>query len=315
MTPSDRPREGARNRAIARFAAAPCTDASATETPEDAAALRQVSEVWRDLDGVAEHPAVKAMREQALARLGAQASVETAEASRWRVPVMASLAATLVAVVALGLIWRPAQTVTPVDDGQVIANGQSLPRDVDLADGTRITLDSHTQLHVSRDGRLARLDYGRAFFNVHHDEAHPFAVKVGDMVVSDIGTHFEIGQAGETTTVTLVEGKVRVTRVGLSIDLTPGNQLRLSHGHQIIATLDAGRQTLWESGMISADDVPVSQIVDQYNRYLAHPMRLKEPAMGSLRISGEFRLDDPQGFLDAVAAINVHNSGTVRPLR
>ncbi|WP_206244169.1 FecR family protein [Novosphingobium terrae] len=304
MTPSDPQQDGARDRAIARFAAAPRDADPASDTPEDTAALRQVSNVWRDLDGVAEHPAVKAMREQALARLEAQAPVETAAAPRWRVPVMASLAATLVAVVALGLIWRPAQTVAPADDGQVIANGQSLPRDVDLADGTRITLDSHTQLHVSRDGRLARLDYGRAFFNVHHDEAHPFAVKVGDMMVSDIGTHFEIGQAGETTTVTLVEGKVRVTRAGLSTDLTPGNQLRLSHGQQTVATLDAGRQTLWQSGMISADDVPVAQIVAQYNRYLPQPLHLKDPATGTLRISGEFRLDDPQGFLDAVAAMN-----------
>jgi len=307
VTPSDPQQEGPQDRAIARFAAAPGADASATDTPADAAAFKQVSEVWHDLDGVAEHPAVKAMREQALARLEAQDPEESAAPSRWRVPVMASLAATLVAVVALGLIWRPAQPAAPVDDGQVIANGQSLPRDVDLADGTRITLDSHTQLHVSHDGRLARLDYGRAFFNVHHDDAHPFAVKVGDMVVSDIGTHFEIGQAGETTTVTLVEGKVRVIRAGLSTDLNPGNQLRLSHEQQTVATLDAGRQTLWQSGMISADDVPVAQIVAQYNRYLAQPLRLKDPAMGSLRISGEFRLDDPQGFLDAVAAMNGRN--------
>jgi transmembrane sensor len=194
--------------------------------------------------------------------------------------------------------------VVSSDDGQIIANGQHLPRDVDLADGTRITLDSHTQIHVSRDGRLARLDYGRAFFNVHHDEAHPFAVKVGDMVVSDIGTHFEIRQAGDVTAVTLVEGKVRVTRGNASTDMNPGSRLTLSGGQQTVSTLDAGRQTLWQSGMVSADDVPVAEIVAQYNRYLARPIVLKDPALGALRISGEFRLDDPQGFLDTVAALH-----------
>lgn len=308
MTASDPRRDGAQDRAIAHFAAAPGKDAPVLDTPEAAAALKQVSDVWRDLDSIAEHPSVKAMREQALARLDAQAPAKRTAVSRRHLPWMASLAASLAAAVALALIWRPVHTLAPVDDGQVIANGQSLPRDVDLADGTRITLDSHTQLHVSRDGRLARLDYGRAFFNVHHDAAHPFAVKVGDIVVSDIGTRFEIGKAGEaTTTVTLVEGKVRVTRPGFSTDLNPGNQLRMSHGQQTVAILDAGRQTLWRSGMISADDVPVAQIVAQYNRYLSQPLRLKDPALGSLRISGEFRLDDPQGFLNAVNAMNGHS--------
>jgi transmembrane sensor len=217
---------------------------------------------------------------------------------------MGALAASLVAVVALGMVWHPARPVVSSDDGQIIANGQHLPRDVDLADGTRITLDSHTQIHVSRDGRLARLDYGRAFFNVHHDEAHPFAVKVGDMVVSDIGTHFEIRQAGDVTAVTLVEGKVRVTRGNASTDMNPGSRLTLSGGQQTVSTLDAGRQTLWQSGMVSADDVPVAEIVAQYNRYLAGPIVLKDPALGALRISGEFRLDDPQGFLDTVAALH-----------
>lgn len=307
MTPAGPQDDGARDRAIAHFAAAPRDTAAPPDTPEDAAALKQVCDVWHDLDDVADHPAVKAMREQALARLEVLAPEETAAPSRWRVPVMASLAATLVAVVALGLIWRPTQTAAPAaapaDDGQVIANGQSLPRDVDLADGTRITLDSHTQLHVSRDGRMVRLDYGRAFFNVHHDEAHAFAVKVGDMTVSDIGTHFEVRQAVDMTTVTLVEGKVRVTRGNASTDMNPGKRLTLSGGQQTISTLDAGQQTLWQSGMVSADDVPVAEIVAQYNRYLVKPIILKDPAFGGLRISGEFRLDDPQGFLDAVAAM------------
>ncbi|WP_343611688.1 FecR domain-containing protein [Novosphingobium sp.] len=304
MNPADPQGDGARDRAIARFASAPEHADAVSTTPEDAAALKQVSEVWRDLDGVAEHPAIKAMRAQALARLEAGSPDETLRVPRWRVPVMGALAASLVAVVALGMIWHPARPVVSSDDGQIIANGQHLPRDVDLADGTRITLDSHTQLHVSRDGRLARLDYGRAFFNVHHDEAHPFAVKVGDMVVSDIGTHFEIRQAGDVTAVTLVEGKVRVTRGNASTDMNPGSRLTLSGGQQTISTLDAGRQTLWQSGMVSADDVPVAEIVAQYNRYLARPIVLKDPALGALRISGEFRLDDPQGFLDTVAALH-----------
>ncbi|MDE1916992.1 MAG: FecR domain-containing protein [Sphingomonadales bacterium] len=303
MTDPQQP--GAHDGAIARFAAARGDDAiaPAPPTPEDAAAVQEISQVWRDLDAVAEHPAIRAMRAEALARLEAQGPVDAPSPPLWRMSMMAALAATVVVAVGLGLAEHTAPTLPAPDDGQMIANGQSLPRTVDLADGTRITLDSHTQLHVSRDGRLARLDYGRAFFSVHHDEAHPFAVKVADMVVSDIGTHFEIGQTGGTTTVTLVEGKVRVARGAVATDLVPGHRLTLSSGKLAMTALDAGRQTLWQAGMISADDVPVATIVASYNRYLSKPMVLKNPALGAMRISGEFRLDDPQGFLAAVTAM------------
>jgi hypothetical protein len=80
VNPADPQGDGARDRAIARFASAPEHADAVSTTPEDAAALKQVSEVWRDLDGVAEHPAIKAMRAQALARLEAGSPAETARA-------------------------------------------------------------------------------------------------------------------------------------------------------------------------------------------------------------------------------------------
>lgn len=259
----------------------------------------QVGTLWHDLDQVADHPAIRAMRQQALDRLEIPARRPV-----WRMTAMGALAATLVAVAGLGLS-RHVTTVPPAppEQEQMLSNGQTMPRDMALADGTHITLDSHTQIHLGGGGRQVRLDYGRAFFNVHHDGARPFSVSTGDMTISDIGTRFEVRRNGDAIAVTLVEGKVRVARGGMSVDMVPGSRLTLKDGHQSIAMLDAGRQTLWQSGMVSADDVPVRDIVAQYNRYLAHPMVLADPALGSLRISGEFRLDDPQGFLDTVAAM------------
>lgn len=276
-----------RNEAIERFARAHDQQADAVDA------------LWRDLDQVAEHPAIRAMRQQALDRLDAPARRPV-----WRMPAMAALAATLVVALGLGLTRHAAPVpVAPPPQEQVLSNGQQMPRDVALADGTHITLDSHTQMHLAANGRQVRLDYGGAFFSVHHDAARPFSVTTGDMVVSDIGTQFEVRREEGAIAVTLVEGKVRVARGAVSTDMAPGSRLMLKDGRQSVVMLDAGRQTLWQSGMISADDVPVRDIVAQYNRHLAHPLVLRDPALGSLRISGEFRLDDPQGFLDAVAAM------------
>jgi transmembrane sensor len=278
-----------RDEAITRFAKARGKGQAGTD---------EVGALWRDLDQVAEHPAIRTMRQQALERLDAPKARPA-----WRLPAMAALAATLVVAVGLGLSWHAAPPVVPPEPEQVLSNGQQMPREVALADGTHITLDSHTQMHLAANGRQVRLDYGRAFFNVRHDEARPFSVSTGDMTVNDIGTRFEVRREESAIAVTLVEGKVRVARGGVSTDMVPGSRLTLKDGRQSVVMLDAGRKTLWQSGMISADDVPVRDIVAQYNRYLAHPLVLRDPAMGALRISGEFRLDDPQGFLDAMTAM------------
>jgi transmembrane sensor len=285
-------------RAAARFAATRHEGGDwSAPSPQDAADMGEVAGLWRDLDGVADNPAVLAMRQQALARLEASAP----RARRWPWPVLAGVAASLAVVVA----HRPAPPAAPVSAGQVIANGQNFPREVALADGTRVTLDSRTQMHVSGGGRQVRLDYGRAFFNVRHDAAHPFAVQVADMTVQDIGTRFEVRQEQGTTSVTLVEGKVRALRGGHAMDMAPGGRLTLRGGQWALETLDAAHQTAWQSGMISADDRPVGEVVAQFNRYRSRPLIIRDRAAQAVRVSGEFRLDDPQGFVEALSAMGV----------
>lgn len=304
QTPGDR--IDARERALARFAAARgSANDGQTPSPDEAPHLEHIADVWQGLDSMADNPALLEMRAQARARFAAQA--DAAPRRGWQMGRFAALAASLVAVVGLGWVWRQGQSAQPVaapaPAEQVIANGHQLPRDVQLADGTRVTLDSQTQLHVADGGRSVRLDYGRAFFAVHHDAPHPFAVRVGDMTVHDVGTRFEVRQEPGAISVTLVEGKVRVARSGAAADMVPGTRLTLQNGHMAVETLDAAHQTMWQSGMISAEDVPVRDIVAQLNRYLARPLVITDPAVADLKISGEFRLDDPQGFASAIAAM------------
>jgi transmembrane sensor len=298
--------DDARERALARFAAMQGGANDGTPpAPDEAAHLEQMDEVWRGLDAMADNPALLEMRAQARARFDRHPA---APRHGWRVASVAALAASLVAVVGLGWAYRQGQSLPLQPSGgapteQVIANGRQLPRAVQLADGTSVTLDSQTRLRVASGGRAVRLEYGRAFFAVHHDAAHPFAVQVGDMTVNDIGTRFEVRQEPGATSVTLLEGKVRVVRSGETTDMVPGTRLMLRGGHVAVAPLDAAHQTVWQSGMISAEDSPVRDIVAQFNRYLARPLVITDPAVGALKISGEFRLDDPQGFVNAIAAM------------
>jgi len=306
--------DDARERALARFAAIQGGANDGTPpAPDEAAHLERMDEVWRGLDAVADNPALLAMRAQARARFDRQAAPSQSVPPRhgWRVAGFAALAASLVAVVGLGWAYRQGQALPAHPSGvapaeQVLVNGRQLPRAVQLADGTSITLDSQTQLHVANGGRSVRLDYGRAFFAVHHDAAHPFSVQVGDMTVKDLVTRFEVRQEPRAMSVTLVEGKVQVTRSGTVTNMIPGTRLTLQGRDLVVEPVDTAHRPLWQAGMISADNLPVRDIVAQFNRYRTDPLVVADTSVGALRISGEFRLDDPQGLAEALRAMGYH---------
>src|SRR6185437_10529239 len=79
-----------------------------------------------------------------------------------------------------------------------------------LADGTRIELNTDTQVRLlNGDHRKVWLDKGEAYFQVHHDAAHPFEVMSGNLKVTDLGTAFFVKRHAADTEVALVEGSAR----------------------------------------------------------------------------------------------------------
>jgi transmembrane sensor len=74
---------------------------------------------------------------------------------------------------------------------------------VALADGSRITLDSNTQIQVAfgTDRRLIRLDKGKALFEVAKDTSRPMVVEVADKRVTAVGTEFLVQRDAQDVTV------------------------------------------------------------------------------------------------------------------
>ncbi len=86
-------------------------------------------------------------------------------------------------------------------------------RIVRLEDGTRVSLNSDTEVDVSfsEAQRHVLLERGEAFFEVAHNRQRPFVVTVGGHDVTAVGTSFMVRYDKGDTAVTLVEGKVTVS--------------------------------------------------------------------------------------------------------
>ncbi len=60
----------------------------------------------------------------------------------------------------------------------------------------------------------------------------------------------------------------------------------------------------WREGLLSFDDRPLAEAVAEVNRYAPEPIVITDPAVASMRISGQFRAGDAERFARTVAEIH-----------
>lgn len=126
-------------------------------------------------------------------------------AARRRVVIAAAVA--VIAVVAV-----IGNLVSDIHGGDVYRTQPGERRLVTLADGSRVQLDSSTELRVrlSAQRRELSLTRGQARFDVAHDFRRPFSVGANGRTVVATGTAFNVDVLGDDLLVTLIEGRVVV---------------------------------------------------------------------------------------------------------
>jgi len=87
-------------------------------------------------------------------------------------------------------------------------------RSITLPDGSIVDLNARSRIHVAyRKGeRDIELLSGQALFRVAKDPTRPFIVSTDNARVRAVGTQFDIYRKSSGTTVTVLEGRVRVAR-------------------------------------------------------------------------------------------------------
>lgn len=183
-----------------------------------------------------------------------------------------------------------------------------------LEDGTRVALNTDSKLVVdySDKERHVRLLRGEALFEVTKDARRPFIVSAGAEQVRALGTSFLVRRHADSVDVTLLEGKVEVTRteevlpapVKIAV-LAPGERLRVRPAAG--ASLDRPNLeavTAWRRGDAIFDDVPLIDAVAELNRYGRTQVIVGDPSLADLRVSGIFATRDVVEFARAMAVLH-----------
>lgn len=212
-----------------------------------------------------------------------------------------------VAVVALGLGWTGWQ-YQQLNHQDTLTTALGERRQVELPDGSRLELNSATQVQVmfSAGQRHVRLDAGEAMFIVAHDSNRPFVVSTAQGNVTVTGTRFDVRQDPNRTRVAVEQGAVKVQGAAESLALlTAGQGSHIDAQGKVAApyAIDAKALTAWRQGKLVFDNAPLSDVVAEVSRYRALPLHVASGKAAALRLSSTFSTDDPDALLRALPSI------------
>ena len=157
-------------------------------------------------------------------------------------------------------------------------NTLTIPRggqfQVTLPDGSRVWLNSASVLRypVSFPGKERTVELqGQGYFEIAADASRPFRVKVNDMEVQVLGTHFDIMAYPDENSIntTLLQGAVKVVRGKESVLLMPGQQAVAASTEHPISVRDADTKNViaWKSGLFVFNNTDLGTILREIARW------------------------------------------------
>ncbi|MEJ5907723.1 FecR family protein [Pseudomonas kermanshahensis] len=166
-----------------------------------------------------------------------------------------------------------------------------------LADGTQITLNSDSAVDVLFNSaqRLLHLRRGEVYIATAADP-RPLMAQTQQGQLRALGTRFSVRQLADETLLAVYEGAVQVRPEHASVApgeniIRAGQQVRFSR--ERMGLIEEARETTqaWRNGLLVADDMPVRLWAHELMRYTDQQLEC-DPALGELRVSGTFPIDD-----------------------
>jgi len=169
---------------------------------------------------------------------------------------------------------------------------------IEFSDGTKIWLNSESELSFKEDHknkqRVAELT-GEAYFEIAHQEDCPFLVKVGKLVIRDLGTTFNIkAYTGDNYIETsLVEGKVDImTQSGKAIvALHPGESaLYLSDENTMkLRSISTNVLSAWRDGKFVIRNQRLEDIFKELSRWYGIEFQFENDKLRGYRFTGNIK--------------------------
>jgi transmembrane sensor len=190
-------------------------------------------------------------------------------------------------------------------------------RRITLADGSHIDLapDSFVSTRFAVARRDVRLIRGQAFFSVAHSAVRPFIVHANDLMVTAVGTEFDVRISPSGAAVTVGEGQVTVAPdvEGVGSGSRSNTEIvRASVGQRVTFSQSAHRLSVavinpkaagaWRDGTLQFVGEPLEDVINAINRYTV-PHIVVAPEFQQTRFTGTVSPSRVRDWLKALEQI------------
>lgn len=202
------------------------------------------------------------------------------------------------------LVWQADHRLwLPWSPDMATASGER--RDMTLADGTRVLLNTDTAISLTLSPQARRIVLHRGELSVQTGHAKgqtlPLAVETRFGLVTPLGTHFTVRQTKTDSQVGLISGQVEISLLHSPerLLLQAGQYTQFDQHHIAPPRALSQADTAWQQGELVANDMALGDFLQELARYRPGLVSC-DPAIAHLRLSGLFPLDDTDKVLQAV---------------
>ena len=222
-----------------------------------------------------------------------------------------------------GLAWWGAGSIPQVQTmlagfGADYRSSVGEVRDLTLADGTRLWLNTDSALDENYDEatRRVKLRKGEVMIATNpddHSPTRPFIIESAEGSLRALGTRFNVRQLDGKTRLSVFQGRVEI------VPRDPGAASRIIESGEQVDFASNGIMTVmpasptseaWRRGLLVADNMPLGEFVAELARYRSGYLAC-DPAVAQLRVVGGFPLKRPDqalAMLEASLPIQVHKT-------
>ncbi len=184
---------------------------------------------------------------------------------------------------------------------QTISSRQGMVTQFELADGTKVWLNSGSALQFptrfTGDQREVKLS-GEAFFEVTKNENQPFLVKTKDLNIEVLGTSFNVVSYDDEkqAEVVLVEGKVRLSSEIDEVQkvfgtMQPGQRAVYTEDNQKLEAeeVEVEKYIAWRDGNLIFRDDKMEDVVRRLSRWFNVEFVINDPEIKNYAYKATFR--------------------------
>jgi ferric-dicitrate binding protein FerR (iron transport regulator) len=226
----------------------------------------------------------------------------------------------VVGLLSVFFVWKyhPAKQQGAKEWAAHYSASANVQQKIRLGDGTRVRLNSDSQLWLFKDYGQGRREVklkGEAYFKVRHNAAQPFVIHTHGAVIKDLGTVFDVrALPGEDNVqVAVKSGKVSIRSEQKpqkqAVELTGGHfgYLNLQTDSIAIDAFAVGNYLSWMDNQFTFDNASLKKVSRQLSRIYNVSFTYTSDDLKGMKLSADFKGHSLKKALSVIAlTLSIH---------